>query len=70
MINKKGKRKLEFQGKSYYWHIKRDINGFPQIYIMSADKKLQLKDCFDKEIPIGPIYIKKILQRHFDSDAK
>jgi len=68
MINEKGKRKLEFQGENYYWYIKKDMNGRPNIHILSADKKLQLKCGFDKEITIGPAYIKKELQRYFDSD--
>ncbi len=59
MILKKGKRKLNYNGTVYYWYIK-----YPCIYIISEDKKLHLKYGFDKEIPIGPQYIKDLIERY------
>jgi len=70
MVNEKGKRKLEFQGESYYWYVKKDMNGIPKIHIISADKKLQLKYYFDKEMIISPAYIKETLQRYFDNTVE
>ena len=64
-ISKKGKRELEYDGKLYYWYIKKDENGFPKIHIMSDDKKLQLVEYFDKELPISSDYIKNCLRNYF-----
>jgi len=65
LLSEKGKRKLEYQGRIYYWYIKKDADDVPKICIISDDKKLQLKHGFDREMIIGPAYIKGLLQRHF-----
>ncbi len=67
MINKKNKRKLAFQGADYYWYIKKNDEDSPQIHIMSADKKIQLIYGYDKEICISAYYIRKLLQKYFDT---
>lgn len=61
MILKKGKRKIVFDGKTFYWYIR-----LPYIHIISEDKKLQLKYGFDKELCIGPQYIKDLLTAYFE----
>lgn len=61
MISKKGKRKLVFQDKIYYWYIKKNSEGIPQIHISSEDKTVFLIRYFDSELCIGPQYIKSIL---------
>jgi hypothetical protein len=54
----------------YYWYIKNDTIGFPQIHIISSDKKLQLAYRFDKEITVGSAYIKDTLQKYFAEHTK
>ena len=68
MISEKGKRKLEYQGKMYYWYIKKDTNGFPKIRIISDDKKLQLTHGFDREMMISSAYIKETLRKHLSEE--
>lgn len=64
MISKKGKRKLEFQGKTYYWHIKEGQDKNPQLHIASEDKTFYLTCGFDREIGVGTRYIKELLTRY------
>ena len=61
MISTKGKRKVVFEGSTYYWHIKKDENEIPWIHIVSEDKSVYMKRGFDKEISVGSQYIKDIL---------
>lgn len=61
MISKKGKRKLEFQGNTYYWHIKEDRDKNPRIHISSEDKSFYLTCGFDREIGVGTRHIKALL---------
>ena len=58
MISKKGKRKLEFQGNTYYWHIKEDRDKNLRIHISSEDKSFYLTCGFDREIGVGTRHIK------------
>lgn len=67
MINKKGKRKVEYGGQTYYWYVKKQ-SGVPRIRILSADKKTQLNYGFDKEVPVSNRYIKNLLDLHFAED--
>lgn len=41
MINKKGKRKIVFEGTTYYWYVKKE-NDTDFLSISSEDKKLVL----------------------------
>lgn len=61
MISTKGKRKVVFEGNTYYWHIKKDENEILWIHIVSEDKSVYMKHGFDKEISVGSQYIKDIL---------
>ena len=65
MISKKGKRRVEFGGETYYWFIKKNGDGIPEITIVSEDKSLRLTYGFDREMGIGAQYIKTLLEDHF-----
>lgn len=64
MISRKGKRKLIYQGVTYYWYIAKDDEEHPIIHISSEDKKMHLTVPFDKELSIGTHYIEDILSRN------
>jgi hypothetical protein len=64
MISRKGKRKLIYQGITYYWYIAKDDGEHPVIHISSEDKKVLLLVPFDKELSIGTHYIEDILSRN------
>lgn len=70
MISTKGKRKVVFDGKIYYWHIKKDKNDIPWIHIVSEDKSLYLKRGYDREISIGSYYIKKLLSNNLKTKGQ
>jgi len=64
---KHGKRKLEFQGKRYYWGV---VGDFPcclhKLCIVSEDKKIRIAYELDYSIhpyPITPSYIKSVLEK-------
>lgn len=63
MVSSKGKRKILFNGQVFYWHIQKNDAGNPEIIIVSEDKSIYLKRCFDKELCIGPGYIRDLLER-------
>ena len=64
MVRKKNKRSLEYQGKWYFWYVKKNSSGIPRIHIVSEDKKVCL-ECllFDTELPVTPKEIKKCLEK-------
>ena len=70
MIAKKRKRKLVFQGKVYYWHIRKDQEGYPKIHLSSEDKTIFLKYGFDNEMIIGPQYIEELLSKYLEEGKK
>lgn len=64
MIDVKNKRKLEHAGKIYYWYVKLHDN-YPQVHIISEDKKLQLRcDPMDTEVPVTPEYVVYLIAKH------
>ena len=66
MVSKKGKRKFEYEGKSFYWFIRTNDVGILKIHILSNDKKINLEyPMFDSEVPVTPSYIKKLLDDYF-----
>lgn len=67
MVSKKGKRKIEYDGKMFYWYVRMNDKGKVRIHILSEDKKLNLEYApFDAEIPVTPLYIKHLLNNYFD----
>lgn len=67
MVSNKGKRKLIFNGKTFYWLVRKSAEGKVRIHILSEDKKMHL-ECspFDSEVPVTPKEIRSILKNHFD----
>lgn len=62
MINTKNKRTLHFNNQVYYWNVKYDKDRVrPYIYIISEDKKTDIKQSFDKEMIIDSAYIKNVI---------
>ena len=70
MISKKGKRSVEFRGERFYWHIKKNSRGVPEITVISEDKATRLTYGFDREIGIGSQYIKKLLEVYYNSQGE
>ena len=66
MVSKKGKRKLEYEGKIFYWFIRKDSAGRPKIHILSEDKKINLVRPFqDAEEPLS-VYIRYLLNEYYE----
>ena len=66
MIAKKGKRKFEYEGKIFYWFVRKNSSGVPRIHILSEDKGINLEyPLFDSEVPVTPAYIKHLLESQF-----
>ena len=66
MVSKKGKRKLEYQGKVFYWFVRVNSEGIPRIHILSEDKKVNLESSlFDREVPVVSAYVKQLLEEYF-----
>lgn len=65
MVSSKGKRKILFNRQTFYWHIWKNDAGHPQIVIVSEDKSVYLKRGFDKELSIGPGYIRNLLDLEY-----
>ena len=67
MVSKKGKRKLVYEGRAFYWFVRPNSAGIPKIHIMSEDKKIRLEDSlFDSEVPVVPSYIRRLLTEYFE----
>ena len=64
MVSNKRKRKLQYEDKTYYWWIRKNDAGYPQIHIISEDRNVYLEKSFDKEIGIGTGYIERILRTY------
>lgn len=68
MVSKKGKRKLEYEGKIFYWFVRRNSDGIPRIRILSEDKKMNLDyPLLDREVPVVHAYVKKLLEEYFNN---
>lgn len=66
MVSKKGKRKIEYDGKLLYWFVRANDSGNLRIHILSEDKKINLEyPFFDSEIPVTPSYIRHLLDGYF-----
>lgn len=68
MVAKKGKRKIEYDGRIFYWFVRTDDEGGLRIHILSEDKKTNLEyPPFDSEVPVTPSYIRQILDEYFQN---
>lgn len=67
MVSNKGKRKFLFNGKIFYWFVRKNAEGRIRIHILSEDKKMHL-ECppFDSEVPVTPKEIRLILANHYN----
>ncbi len=64
MAFKKDKRKIEYEGKNYYWYVRVNEHGH-RVHIISDDKKMHLEYPFlDSEIPITPQDIRNHLKKY------
>ncbi|MDE7422204.1 MAG: hypothetical protein K2N51_00665 [Lachnospiraceae bacterium] len=67
MVSKKGKRKMDYEGKVFYWFIRENSQGIPRIHILSEDKKIHLEySLFDREVPVVSSYVRKLLKDYYD----
>ena len=67
MISNKGKRKIPFNGKTFYWFVRKNAEGRLRIHILSEDKRIKLEyPPFDTEVPVTPREIRSILTAYFD----
>lgn len=71
MVSKKGKRKIEYDGKTFYWFVRANDTGILKIHILSEDKKNNLEyPLFDSEVPVTPSYIRYLLEGYFGKREK
>ena len=71
LVSKKGKRKIAYAGKIFYWFVRANDKGKIRIHILSEDKKTNLEyPLFDLEVPVTPSYIRRILDDYFFKQAK
>lgn len=62
-INTKGKRKIIFKNKIYYWFVRVEEDGSHRIHILTEGKKInRVYPVFDAEVPVTPENIRKILE--------
>lgn len=67
MVSGKNKRKLEYEGKNYYWYVRVNDHGH-RVHIISEDKKIHLEYPFiDTEVSVTPQVIRKHLKEYFTS---
>lgn len=68
MICSKGKRRLLFRGRVFYWYIKKDEMDYPYVTVFSEDKRLRLKGrLIDSEAIGGPRDAVNLLDAHFET---
>lgn len=63
MVSKKGKKKIDYKGRTFYWFIRENTEGIAKIHILSEDKEVHLEYfLMDREVPVVSSYVKKILE--------
>lgn len=68
MVSKKGKRKIEYNGITFYWFIRKNSFDIPKIHILSEDKKIHLEySLFDSDDSTTKKEIERLLHRYFNS---
>lgn len=66
MVSKKGKRKIVYEGKIFYWFVRTNDDRRLRIHILSEDKKINLEyHPFDSEVPVTSSYIRQLLDEFF-----
>lgn len=66
MISKKGKRRFQYGGQSFFWFVRADNTNTRRIHILSEDKKVNLEyPLFDSEVPVTPSYIRYLLEEYW-----
>jgi len=66
MVSKKGKRKFEYNGKTFYRFVRADADGIPRLHILSDDRKINLEyPLSDREISNVSSYVKELLTDYF-----
>lgn len=64
MVSRKNKRRIEYEGTTYYWYVRINDHGH-RIHIISDDKKVHLEYPFsDTEVPVTPQEIRKHLKAY------
>lgn len=65
MVSGKNKRKIVYEGTSYYWYVRVDEHGH-RVHIFSNDKKVHLEYHFsDTEVPVTPQNIRNHLKEYY-----
>lgn len=63
-INTKGKRKVSFNAREYYWFVRIEKDSSHIIHIMTEDKKVnRFFPVMDTEVPVTPADICKIIEK-------
>lgn len=64
MIAKKGMRRIEYEGKVYYWYVRVGEFGH-RVHVWSEDRKVHLVYGFlDTEVPITPRDVRRHLREY------
>ena len=70
MVSKKGKRKIVYDDRVYYWYV-RVTEGSHRIHIISEDKKIRICAPFcDTEESVTPATVRELLEKHFADKAR
>lgn len=66
MVSSKGKRKIIYQEKLFFWFVRANQEGIFKIHILSEDKQMNLEyPLFDSEVPVTPAYIRRLLEKYY-----
>ncbi len=65
MVSKKGKRKLVYGDKVFYWYV-RMTEGRHRIHVISEDKKIRICAPFcDTEESVTPAAVRALIDKHY-----
>ena len=65
MVSSKGKRKLIYNGTTFYWFVRVNEHGH-RVHIISEDKKVNLEyPFFDTETQVTPGKIRSWLDEYY-----
>ena len=65
MVSGKNKRKIVYEGTSYYWYVRVNEHRH-RVHIISDDKKVHLEYRFsDTEVPVTPQDIRDHLKEYY-----